>query len=249
MMGDYVVEMKGVSKSYGSVKALTNVNLELRHGEILGLLGDNAAGKSTLMKILTGAVLPDEGEIFIGPQRVTFHNPRDSRALGIEMIYQDLALFANLDVAANIFAGKEHTKRILGIRFLNKKKMYRQTDALMQELGIHIESPRRLAARLSGGQRQMVAAARATGFECKVLIMDEPTASLGVTESNTLLDLIRRLRDQGLSIILITHRIPDILSIGDRLMVLKGGERQGVLEVSKSTLEDVEGLIVKGRVS
>ena len=249
MKNDYVVEMKGVSKSYGSVKALTNVNLELRYGEILGLLGDNAAGKSTHMKILTGAVLPDGGEIFIGPQRVVFHNPRDSRALGIEMIYQDLALFDNLDVAANIFAGREHTKSMLGISFLDKKKMYRQTDTLMQKLGIHIESPRKLAVRLSGGQRHMIAAARATGFECKVLIMDEPTAALGITESNTLLDLIRRLRDQGLSIILITHRIPGILSVGDRLMVLKGGERQGVLEVSKSTLEEVESLIVKGRVN
>jgi ABC-type sugar transport system ATPase subunit len=247
MRNDHIVEMKGISKWYGSIRALTNVNLELRYGEILGLLGDNAAGKSTLMKILTGAVLPDEGVVLLEGQKLTLHNPRDSRAVGIEMIYQDLALFNNLDVAANIFTGKEYTRRIFGIGFLDKKRMYQEAESLLDRLGIHMDSPKVLVGRLSGGQRQMVAAARATSFECKVLIMDEPTAALGIREASTLLDLIARLRNQGLSIILITHRISDILAIGNRLMVLKGGERQGVLEVSQCTLEDIERLIVRGR--
>lgn len=247
MENDYIVEMKGISKRFGSIQALKNVDLELRHGEILGLVGDNAAGKSTLMKCLSGAVVPDEGEILVERQKVTIRNPVDARALGIEMIYQDLALFNNLDVASNVFIGREQTRALGELGFLDKQAMYEAAAQLLDRLKIDIASPKLLVAEMSGGQRQMVACARAIAFESKILIMDEPTAALGVKEANTLLKLIEGFRDQGLSIILITQRIPDVLAIGDRVIVLKAGERQGVLEVDQCTLDDVVELIVKGR--
>ncbi len=246
MSNDHVVEMRGISKQFGTVQALNGVDLELRRGELLGLVGDNAAGKSTLMKTLFGSVIPDAGEIFIEGAKAELRNPRDAQALGLAMIYQDLAVFNNLDVAANVFTGREYTRRFLGITFLNRKRMEVESQALLDRLRINISSSKLLVERMSGGQRQMVAVARAIGFDARILIMDEPTAALGVKEANTLLDLMAGLRDQGISIILITHRISDVLAIGDRVMVLKGGERQGVLDVEDSTLEDIESLIVRG---
>lgn len=243
---DSIVQMKDISKRFGSVQALWRVNLELRRGEVLGLVGDNAAGKSTLVKILAGAVRADEGEIFIEGHPVTIPNPGAARAFGIEMIYQDLALFNNLDVAANVFTGREHTRRICGVTFLDKRKMYREAEEFLSNLNIDIRSAKLLVEKMSGGQRQMVAVTRATSFKSKILIMDEPTAALGVKEASTLLQLITRLRDQGLSIILITHRLPDVLAVGNRVMVLKKGERQGVLAVRDCTMEDIETLIVRG---
>ena len=227
MSNDHVVEMRGISKQFGTVQALNGVDLELRRGELLGLVGDNAAGKSTLMKTLFGSVIPDAGEIFIEGEKAELRNPRDAQALGLAMIYQDLAVFNNLDVAANVFTGREYTKRFLGITFVNKKRMEVESQALLDRLRINISSSKLLVERMSGGQRQMVAVARAIGFDARILIMDEPTAALGVKEANTLLELMAGLRDQGISIILVTHRISDVLAIGDRVMVLKGGERQG----------------------
>lgn len=246
MSNEHVVEMRGITKRFGTVQALNNVDLELRRGELLGLVGDNAAGKSTLMKTLFGSVIPDAGEIFIEGEKAELRNPRDAQALGLAMIYQDLAVFNNLDVAANVFTGREYTRRFLGITFLNRKRMEAESQALLDRLRINISSSKLLVERMSGGQRQMVAVARAIGFDARILIMDEPTAALGVKEANTLLDLMAGLRDQGISIILITHRISDVLAIGDRVMVLKGGERQGVLDVEDSSLEDIESLIVRG---
>jgi simple sugar transport system ATP-binding protein len=240
---DYIVEMKGISKSFGAVQALKKVDLELRRGEILGLVGDNAAGKSTLMKTLAGAYVPDEGEILIEGQVVSINNPQDARAAGISMVYQDLALFNNMDVASNIFVRRELRKGA----FLDMGAMREETRKLLNSLKINISSPSLLVAKMSGGQRQMVACARAMAFESKILLLDEPTAALGVKEANTLLALIKEWKDQGMSIILITQRIPDILAIGDRVMVMKAGVRQGILAVSDSTLEDVVDLIVKGR--
>lgn len=250
MSEDNIIEMKNISKRFGAVQALKGVNLELRRGEILGLVGDNAAGKSTLMKCLSGAHMPDEGEIWVDGRKVTLHNPLDARAAGIEMIYQDLALFNNLDVAANIFIGREQARPLgsLGeLSFLDKKKMHAAAAELIGRMKINISSSKLLVERMSGGQRQMVACARAIAFQSKILIMDEPTAALGVKEANTLLQLIKDLRDHGMSIILITQRIPDVLAIGDHVLVLKAGERQGVLDVSKCALDDVVRLIIKGR--
>jgi ABC-type sugar transport system ATPase subunit len=245
---EQIVEMKAISKKFGAVQALHNVDLELRRGEILGLVGDNGAGKSTLMKVLSGAILPDAGQIFLEGQQVTIHNPQDANELGIAMIYQDLALFNNLDVAANIFIGRERTRGPLDIlHVLDKKAMHDRAEALISKLKVNISSPKLLVAQMSGGQRQMVACARAIAFQSKVLIMDEPTAALGVTEANTLLNLIESFKNVGLSMVLITQRIPDVLAIGDRVMVLKGGERQGILNVGDCTLDDVVSLIIKGR--
>jgi len=246
MSAEYVVEMKGICKRFGGVEALRNVDLELRRGEIMGIVGDNGAGKSTLMKVLSGAHMADEGEIYIDGHKVHIRNPLDAAHLGIGMIYQDLALFNNLDVSRNIFVGRELTRGPFGL-FVDKKRMSDRASQLIRELRVDIKSPRMNVARMSGGQRQMVACARAIAFQSKVLIMDEPTAALGVTEASKLLGLIRNLKEMGLSILLITQRIPDVLAIADRVFVLKGGQRQDVLEVSRVTLDDVVTMIVKGK--
>jgi ABC-type sugar transport system ATPase subunit len=246
MITEYIVEMKRICKSFGGVQALKSVDLELRRGEIMGMVGDNGAGKSTLMKILSGAYQADEGEIYIDGQKAHIQNPHDAFNLGVGMIYQDLALFNNLDVARNIFIGRELVRGPFNL-LMDKKRMYKRAEEVIRELRVDIKSPKFNVARMSGGQRQMVACARAIAFQSKVLIMDEPTAALGVTEANKLLGLIRNLKDMGLSILLITQRIPDILAIADRVFVLKGGQRQDILEVSKVTLDDVVTMIVKGR--
>jgi ABC-type sugar transport system ATPase subunit len=246
MSSEYIVEMRGICKRFGGVHALRDVNLELRRGEIMGIVGDNGAGKSTLMKILSGAYQADEGDILIEGQKVHIQTPQDAFRLGISMIYQDLALFNNLDVARNIFVGRELTRDPFRL-LLDKKSMYKRADELIRELRVDIKSPRMNVARMSGGQRQMVACARAIAFQSKLLIMDEPTAALGVTEANKLLGLIRNLKAMGLSILLITQRIPDILAIADRVYVLKGGQRQDVLDVSQVTLDDVVTMIVRGK--
>jgi ABC-type sugar transport system ATPase subunit len=243
---EYAVEMKGICKSFGGVQALKNVDLELRQGEIMGIVGDNGAGKSTLMKILSGAYQADKGEIFIFGNQAEIHNPLDAFKQGISMIYQDLALFNNLDVARNIFVGRELVRGPLGIT-LDKKNMYRRAEELIKDLRVDIKSPKLNVARMSGGQRQMVACARAIAFQSKIMIMDEPTAALGVTEANKLLGLIKNLKELGLSILLITQRIPDILAIADRVFILKGGVRQDILNVRDTTLDDVVFLIVKGK--
>jgi ABC-type sugar transport system ATPase subunit len=243
---DYIVQLKGICKRFGGIDALKDVDLELRRGEIMGIVGDNGAGKSTLMKILSGAYIADEGEIWVNGKKVHIRNPQDSTDLGIGMIYQDLALFNNFDVAKNIFVGRECTRGPFHL-FLDKKGMYRRAEELIRELKVDIKSPKHNVMTMSGGQRQMVACARAIAFESKVLIMDEPTAALGVTEANKLLSLIRNLADGGISILLITQRIPDVLAIADRVFVLKGGRRQGVLNVGEVTLDDVVALIVRGK--
>lgn len=245
--GQALLRMVGISKRYGSIQALQGVDLELHRGEILGLCGDNAAGKSTLMKILYGALPPDEGWIEVDGSRVQWRSPRDAQAHGISMQYQDLGLFNNLDVAANVFAGRERVRRILGIPFLDRPPMNDESMRLLGGLRIAISSPNSPVGGMSGGQRQMIAAARAVGYRARALIMDEPTAALGVSEAASLLDLLVELRSQGVSILLITHRISDLLRIGDRIAVLKGGRLQGVLNAPESELGDVEGLIVTGK--
>jgi len=248
MANDLIVQMKGVSKSFGAVQAVKNVDLELRRCETLGIVGDNGAGKSTLMKILSGFIIPDEGEIYIEEKKVTIEDPQDARQLGIEMIYQDLALFNNLNVVDNVFIGRERTNRLLGLQFLDKRRMNRETGELLQRLNIVINSIKSYAQNLSGGQRQMVAIARAVAFEAhvKVLIMDEPHAALGVAEANTVSEMIKGLRKHGLSVIVISHRIPELLSFVDRVMVMKGGERVALREASTTTVEECVNLIVAG---
>jgi len=218
--------MRGVKKSFGAVQALRGVDLVLHHGEVLGLVGDNAAGKSTLMKVLTGAYIADEGEIFIEGQKVHITKPEDSRRLGIEMVYQDFALANNLDVASNVFLGREVVRLNLGpVRIMNKGYMERESKRLIERLKIDIASVRQKVENLSGGQRQAVAIGRATAFQAKVIIMDEPTAALSAAAVGQVLDLVRELKAQGCSIIIISHRLEDIYQVGDRVMVLRHGRK------------------------
>ncbi|MBS1252086.1 MAG: Fructose import ATP-binding protein FrcA [Anaerolineales bacterium] len=221
-----IVEMRNIKKSFGAVRALRGVDLALQHNEVLGLVGDNAAGKSTLMKVLSGAYIPDQGEIFIDDKRVRIEGPEDSRRLGIEMVYQDFALANNLDVAGNVFLGQEIVRWQLGpIRVMNKRRMEDRSRQLMDRLKIDIDSVRLKVENLSGGQRQSVAIGRATAFDAKIIIMDEPTAALSVAAIGQVLDLIEELKAQGVAIIMISHRLEDIHAVGDRVMVLRHGRR------------------------
>jgi ABC-type sugar transport system ATPase subunit len=221
-----VVEMRNIKKNFGGVQALRGVDLILRKNEVLGLVGDNAAGKSTLMKVLSGAYIPDEGEILIEGARVDITSPMHARQLGIEMVYQDLALADNLDVAANVFLGRELFSRKLGpVSVLDKHMMEQETTRLLDRLKIEIPSVRANVERLSGGQRQAIAIARATAFNTRVTIMDEPTAALSVAASSKVLDLVRELKAQGNSIIIISHRLEDIYQVSDRLVVLRQGRK------------------------
>lgn len=221
-----VVEMRNIRKNFGAVQALCGVDLVLNHNEVLGLVGDNAAGKSTLVKILSGAYMADAGEIFIEGKRVHIANPWSARSMGIEMVYQDLALADNLDVAANVFMGREAVSTLLGpISIMDKHKMEEETQHLVDRLKIDISSVRLNVERLSGGQRQSVAIARATAFNSKVTIMDEPTAALSVAAIDKVLDLVRELKAQGSSIIIISHRLEDIYQVSDRMIVLRHGRK------------------------
>ena len=221
-----VVEMRNIRKSFAAVQALRGVDLVLHHGEVLGLVGDNAAGKSTLMKVLSGAYIPDEGEILIEGKNAHMADALDARRLGIEMVYQDLALANNLDVTANVFLGREAIGTALGpFSIMDSHRMEQEAARLLDRLKIDIPSVRLLVERLSGGQRQAVAIARATAFNSKVIIMDEPTAALSVAAISKVLDLVRELKSQGASIIIISHRIEDIYSVSDRLMVMRQGRK------------------------
>ena len=221
-----VVEMRSIKKNFAAVQALRGVDLVLHHNEVLGLVGDNAAGKSTLMKVLSGAYIPDDGEILIEGKNVHMADPLHARRLGIEMVYQDLALANNLDVTANVFLGREAVSARLGLfSVMDGRRMEQEAQRLLGRLKIDIPSVRLLVERLSGGQRQSVAIARATAFNSKVIIMDEPTAALSVAAISKVLDLVRELKAQGASIIVISHRLEDIYSVSDRMVVLRQGRK------------------------
>jgi ABC-type sugar transport system ATPase subunit len=220
------VEMRNIKKSFGAVQALRGVDLVLHHGEVLGLVGDNAAGKSTLMKVLSGAYIPETGEIFIEGKKKQITRPDEARRLGIEMVYQDFALADNLDVAANVFLGREAVRWRLGpIQVMDKPLMEAQARQLLNNLKIDIDSVRLKVKNLSGGQRQAVAVGRVTAFNARIIIMDEPTAALSVAAIGQVLDLIRQLKTQGCSIIVISHRLEDIYAVGDRVIVLRHGRK------------------------
>ena len=221
-----IVEMRNIKKNFGGVRALCGVDLVLKRNEVLGLVGDNAAGKSTLMKILSGAYIPDGGEIFIEGKKTHIASPSDARRIGIEMVYQDLALADNLDVAANVFLGREAASKKLGpISVMDKHYMEQETKRLLDRLKIDISSVRSIVERLSGGQRQAIAIGRATAFNNKVTIMDEPTAALSVAAIRKVIDLINELKAQGNSIIIISHRLEDIYQVSDRMIVLRQGRK------------------------
>ncbi len=239
--GTLVMQAKGLVKRYGQVTALDGSDFELRQGEVLAVIGDNGAGKSSLIKCLSGATVPDEGEIYLDGQRIHFKTPMDARHAGIETVYQDLAVAAAMSIAENLFLGREVRRAgLLGsvFRMLDKKKMLEQSIARMQDLKVGIRSMTQPVETLSGGQRQCVAVARAAAFAQHVVIMDEPTAALGVKEGNMVLDLIRRVRDQGLPVVLISHNMPHVFEVADRIHVARLGKRAAVLNPKKMSMSD-----------
>src|SRR5512135_462669 len=239
-----VVELRNIKKNFGAVQALRGIDLVLHHNEVLGLVGDNAAGKSTLMKVLSGAYIPDEGEIFIEGEKAHIADTMDARRQGIEMVYQDFALANNLDVAANVFLGREVASSRFGpISVMNKHHMEQETQRLLQRLKIDISSVRLKVESLSGGQRQSVAISRATAFDAKVTIMDEPTAALSVAAIEKVLALVRELKAQGSSIIIISHRLEDIYQVSDRLIVLRQGRKVSDSPIGKDIHEFRERVV------
>lgn len=239
-----LVEMQDISKAFGAVRALTHVNLTIAPAEVLGLVGDNAAGKSTLMKILAGAIQPDSGRILVRGRPVSFSGPIAARDAGIEMIYQDFALVPELTVTQNIFLGRELTGPALGV--LRRKAMAERARKLFAELGLRVPSVSASVRELSGGQQQAVAIARATGFDAKLVIMDEPTANLGAPAIAKVRETIARLKAQGVAVIVISHRLEDIFSVGDRFVVMKHGRVVGTRAVSATDNDEIVQMIVSG---
>jgi len=236
-----VMQAKGLVKRYGHVTALDGADFELRAGEILAVIGDNGAGKSSLIKALSGATLPDEGEVFLDGRPVHFRSPMDARRAGIETVYQDLAVAPAMTIAENLFLGRELRREgFLGsaLRMLDKKRMLQISIERMQDLKVGIRSMTQAVETLSGGQRQCVAVARAAAFAQHVVIMDEPTAALGVKEGNMVLELIRRVRDKGLPVVLISHNMPHVFEIADRIHVARLGKRAAVLNPKKISMSD-----------
>src|SRR5512140_2748235 len=242
---EYLLETRDITKRFGGLTAVDRVSIGVRPGEALALLGDNGAGKSTLIKLISGVYLPDDGEVLIEGKPTRIASPMDALGAGIETIYQDLALAENLDVGANIFLGRERLRRRLGfIQVLDDAAMAAEAQKVLDRLDIHIPSLKSTIRTLSGGQRQAVAISRPIYWQAKVLIMDEPTAALGIAEQRKVLSLVRTLKDQGLGIIIISHQMYDVFEVADRLAVMRRGVKVGERIVKETTPDEVVGLIV-----
>jgi fructose transport system ATP-binding protein len=241
-----VLEARGLVKHYGQVVALDGADFELFPGEIQAIIGDNGAGKSTLIKALSGALQPDEGEIRLDGEPVHFRSPRDARRAGIETVYQDLAVAPALDIASNIFLGREKRRRGplgLGLRLLDKPAMRREATQHFAELRIGVQSMSQAVENLSGGQRQGVAVARAATWARRLVIMDEPTAALGVKETRQVLDLILRVRERGLPVILISHDMPHVFELADRIHIMRLGKRIAVVTPQSHTMPEAVAIM------
>jgi simple sugar transport system ATP-binding protein len=242
-MAEPLLEARDIVKSFGRVRALRGANFSVDRAEVVALVGDNGAGKSTLIKCLAGVEQPDSGEILFEGRPVAISAPTEARALGIETVYQDLALAADLDPAANLFLGREVRRRgVLGrLGFLDKAEMHRRADEAFETLGVGLQDSSAPVANMSGGQRQGVAVSRAVTWASKVVFMDEPTAALGVVQTRHVLDLIGRVREQGISVVLISHNLPEVFEVADRIEVLRLGERVAQFKRTDVTMEDVVG--------
>ena len=240
-----LLQLNGITKTFGSVEALTNVDFEVRNGEVMALVGDNGAGKSTLVKCIAGTHTADSGEILFEGQEVQIHGPKDAARLGIEVVYQDLALCDNLDVVQNMYLGRE-AHSILQV--LREPVMEQRTGETLKSLRVTtIRSVRQPVATLSGGQRQSVAVARAVMWNSKLVILDEPTAALGVAQTEQVLTLVQRLAEEGLAVILISHNLHDVFVAADRIFVLRLGRNAGLFERRQTTPEEVVRAITAGQ--
>jgi simple sugar transport system ATP-binding protein len=245
--GGVVLEASGISKSYGAVKALDGVDLELRRGEVLGLVGDNGAGKSTLVKILSGLHHPDSGELWVGDSEIPRMTPLGARSLGIETVYQDLALCDNLDASANVTLGQEPIRfRIGPFAVVDKKSSLRLTKERLTVVGARLPDMHVSVRRLSGGQRQAIAIARATVRAHRMIMFDEPTAALGLAQRHTTLELIRGVADQGVAVIVISHNLEDVFAVSDRIVGLRLGEITLDAPVAETTHEEVMACMTMG---
>ena len=244
MAGKPRVEMRNISKHFGGVHALKDVSIELYPGEVLGLVGHNGAGKSTLVKILCGALHADKGEVYVGGEKVDIRNPREAKELGIETIHQTLALADNLTAPANVFLGRE-LKGNFGM--LEEQAMERETRGVLSRLGFDIKGLREPVRSLSGGQRQAVAISRAVYFNARVLIMDEPSAALGPKEKRKVAELVHKLKDEGLAILLISHDIHDVFDLTDRISVLYNGRLVDTCVTREVDKDEVLGMIILGK--
>lgn len=241
-----LVAMRGITKRFGGVTALADVDLDAHAGEVLAIVGDNGAGKSTLIKILTGVYQPTSGTITLDGKPLVMNSHSDAIDQGIDAVYQTLALADHLDPASNMFLGSELTRNILGIRFLDNRRMRAEAErVLLERLGVRLKSLDAPTSSLSGGQRQAVAIARAVYHaDLRVLVMDEPTAALGPQETARTLELIKTLREQGLAVILISHSLDDVFEVSDRIQVMRRGRRAGVVVTRESSTQEVLGMIV-----
>lgn len=236
-----VLDMQGISKRFGAVQALTDVNFDVYAGEVVGLVGDNGAGKSTLIKCIAGIHPIDSGQIQFEGRTVTINGPKDALALGISTVYQDLALCDNLDVVANLYLGREQMQTLIPgiVETIDEVAMEKRGIEVLRGLSVSIPSVRTLIASLSGGQRQSVAVARSVMWKPKLVVLDEPTAALGVAQTRQVLDLISRLREQGLAVVVISHNLEDVFSVVDRITVLRLGRNAGTFDVRNITHEQV----------
>jgi ABC-type sugar transport system ATPase subunit len=241
-----ILQAVNLTKRFGGLVAVDDVSVDIHKGEVVGLVGDNGAGKSTLIKMISGVYQPNDGEIYFEGQNVTFAGPREARDLGIETIYQDLALAENLDAPSNIFLGREVKRQYLGgaLKTLDRNKMRDESTLILDRLDIRIPSLTQQIRNLSGGQRQAVAIARTIYWNAKMVIMDEPTAALGVSEQRKVLKLVRTLAEQGVPVIIISHNMQDVFAVSDRIVVMRRGRKVGELTAAKTTPDEVVSLMV-----
>jgi D-xylose transport system ATP-binding protein len=242
-----ILELRGVSKRFGAVRALHEVDFQVHAGQVMALVGDNGAGKSTLIKCVAGIYPIDDGQVYFGGEPVSIHGPKDAADLGIEVVYQDLALADNLDVVQNMYLGREEKTRF---RTLDETKMERRAVETLASLSVTtIRSVRQTVAGLSGGQRQSVAVAKAVMWNSKVVILDEPTAALGVAQTRQVLDLVRRLGEQGLGVVIVSHNLHDVFEVADDITVLRLGEDVARFRTADTTQRDVVEAITAGKLS
>jgi ABC-type sugar transport system ATPase subunit len=246
MQATPIVETIGLSRFFKGVVALNQVSISIASGQVVGLVGDNGAGKSTFVKILSGDLEPSAGQVVIEGEPVHFRHPRDAKKKQIETIYQDLALCENLNIMENVFLGHESYRNPF-LRLLDRRRMYSETAQLLKELGIRVSSTRELVMNLSGGQRQATALARVARAGAKLIILDEPTAALGVNETRNLLDLVMRFKEQGQTIIIISHEMRDVFEVTDRIIVLKRGELVADKPTAETDPDEIVRYIIRGR--